>query len=96
MPSPKVNPPNPADIQNQKVKAVIMEQKLDDSVIKTAQTSMKKDIKQELHRLVDSKANFYDMLNQRMTNDYKISEYDVNYQQGSDPNMAAGKASLTM
>ena len=73
-----------------------MEHKLDDNVIKTAQTSMKKDIKQELHRLVDSKANFYDMLNQRMTNDYKISEYDVNYQQGSDPNMAAGKTSLTM
>ena len=50
-------------------------------MIKKGKQMIAHDTKQELYRLTESKAQFYEMLNSKVTDNYKVNEFDSSFRE---------------
>ena len=49
-------------------------------MLKRARDALTNEIRNEIKYIVDSKSRFYDLLNQRIAQPYKISEFDHKFE----------------
>lgn len=50
-----------------------------------AKIEKSRDINPEIYKIHNNKANFYKMINSKITNDHRVSEFDVEYKNEKIP-----------